>query len=91
MREAFQADERAGGEQVAQTLAVRQLQVGWRQLSQRIQHKRAQMHLVVRHLEARLIDQAITEQQDIQVQGARAPAFQAFAALIVFDGLQRIE
>ena len=49
------------------------------------------MHLVVRHLEARLIDQAITEQQDIQVQGARAPAFQAFAALIVFDGLQRIE
>ncbi|GEM_PF-3831946 len=30
LREAFQADERASGEQVAQTLAVRQLQVGWR-------------------------------------------------------------
>ena len=48
--------------------------------------------MIVRNLEARLVDQSLAEQQDIQVQGARAPAFGlAFTALRQFDALQGIE
>ncbi|MNT82957.1 hypothetical protein D3C72_2227620 [compost metagenome] len=43
------------------------------------------------NLEARFVDQAITEQQDVEVQRARSPAFKALATLAVFDGLQGIQ
>ena len=43
------------------------------------------------NFEARFVDQSIAEQHDIQIQRARAPAFKALAALVVLDGLQRIE
>ncbi|MNJ74890.1 hypothetical protein D3C77_718910 [compost metagenome] len=45
----------------------------------------------MRDFQARFVDQSITEQQNIQVQRARAPALQALAALIILDGLQRVE
>ena len=45
----------------------------------------------MRDLEARFIDQAITKQQDVQVERAWAPAFKAFAALVILDGLQRVQ
>ena len=50
------------------------------------------MHVVVRHGQARLVELALAEQQDIQVEGARAPAFVlAHAALFQLDGLQGVE
>ena len=89
--EPFQADKRAGFEQGAEASAIRQLQCGGRQFGQRVQHKRTQVHLVVGHFQARLVDQVIAKQQDIQIKGTRAPAFEAFAALVIFDSLQRVE
>ena len=45
----------------------------------------------MRDLEAGLVDQTLAKQQDVEVECTRAPTFKALAALIVFDGLQRIE
>ena len=71
--------------------AIGEFQRCWRQFGQRVEHKRAGVHVVMRDLEAGFVNQAIAEQQDVQVQRARAPAFVAFAALIQLDGLQRVE
>src|SRR5450830_1497837 len=89
--DAFQTDKRAGCQQVAEALAIRQLQGGWRQFGQWVQHEGAQVHLIMRHLQAWFVDQALAVQQDIQVERAWAPTLKAFAALVVLDGLQRIE
>ncbi|MNG26855.1 hypothetical protein D3C84_1118950 [compost metagenome] len=43
------------------------------------------------NLEARFVDQAITEQQDVEIQCARSPALKALATLAVFDSLQGIQ
>ncbi len=91
MGEAFEADERAGGEQVSQCAAIGQAQILGCQFGQRIEYERTLLNLVVRDFQARLVDQAITEQQDIQIQRTRPPALQALPTLIVFDGLQGIE
>ncbi len=50
------------------------------------------MHVVMRHRQARIADQTITEQQDVQVQCAWAPAFGfALTAVGLLDGLECIE
>ena len=89
--DALKADEGAVVQQLRERAAIGEFQRCWRQLGQRVEHKRAGVHVVMRHLEAGFVNQAIAEQQDVQVQCARAPAFMAFAALIQLDGLQRIE
>ena len=89
--EAFQADKWAGGKQILEVAAIGQLQVFRGQLRQGIEDEGARLHMVVGDLEAGFVDQAIAKQQDVQVEGSRSPAFKALAALIVFDGLQRIE
>ncbi|MNY56775.1 hypothetical protein D3C86_1928870 [compost metagenome] len=43
------------------------------------------------NLEARFVDQPITEQQDVEVQRARPPTLKALTTLAVFDSLQGIE
>jgi len=89
--EPFQAAKRAGVKQGTEAFAIRQLQCGRRQFGQWVQHKRTQVHLVMGHLQARFVDQAIAKQQNVQVKGARPPTLQALAALVVFDGLQRVQ
>ena len=56
LREAFQADERAGSEQITQATAISQTQIRRRQFGQWIENESAFLHMVVRHLEARFID-----------------------------------
>ena len=70
-REAFQADERAGSEQIAQAAAISQTQIRRRQFGQWIENERSFLHMVVRHFEARFIDQPITEQYDVEIQRTR--------------------
>ena len=66
--EAFQADERACLEQFGQDPAIGQAQIRRGQFRQRIQHEGPFLHVVMGNLEARFVDQAITEQQDVEVQ-----------------------
>ena len=47
--------------------------------------------MVVRHLQARQVEQLFAEQQDVQVERARTPAQVADAPLFQFDGLQGVE
>lgn len=89
--QAFQADERAFVEQLREGATIGQAEILRYQFGQRIQHERAGMHVVMRHFQAWLVEHLVTEQQDVQVQRAWAPALFAHAALVVFDGLQRIE
>ena len=89
-REAFQALERAGRQQLAEGAAVGQFKVDG-DLRQGVENERAQVHLVMGYAQARLVDQPLAEQQDVQVQSTRPPALDALAALIQFDGLQGIE
>ncbi|MNP15924.1 hypothetical protein D3C76_1082970 [compost metagenome] len=70
---------------------VGQQEVGRDQFGQRVKDERSRLHVVVRDFQARDVDQVIAVQQDIQVQGARAPALLAFTALGSFDGLQAVE
>lgn len=78
--QAFQADERAVVEQLREGAAVGQAEIARYQFRQRVQHERPGMHVVMRHFQARLIEHLVAEQQDVQVQCARAPAFLAHAA-----------
>ena len=62
------------------------------ELDQRIEDKGAGVQVIVRYLQARFVDQALAEQQNIQVQGAGSPALGlAYPALIKLDGLQGVE
>ncbi|SDB61461.1 hypothetical protein SAMN03097715_04957 [Pseudomonas putida] len=61
VREAFEADERAGGEKIGKSTAIGQTQIIGRQFGQGIKNERAFLHVVMRDFQARFIDQAITE------------------------------
>ena len=67
------------------------MQIRRRQFGQRIENESAFLHMVVRHLEARFIDQPVTEQYDVEIQRTRPPTFNSLAALSVLDGLQRLK
>ena len=84
---ALQADKRAVGQQLGEGTAISEGERGWRQFSQGVEHERPGLHMVVRDFQAGEVNQAVAEQQDIQVQCARPPAFVTFAALIDLDGL----
>src|SRR3546814_4332916 len=65
-----------------------------RDRGQRHQRERAFVQVRVRHAQARLVDHRVAEQQQVEVERARAPArivFLAVAAELALDIEQRIE
>ena len=59
--EAFQADERAGCQQIGEGAAIGQAQILRGQFGEGIEHERAFLNLVMRDFEPRLVDQSIAE------------------------------
>ena len=89
--QALETDERAGADELGEFAAIGQAEAVWHQFGQGVQHEGAGVHVVMRYLQARHVDQLVAEQQDIQVERARAPTLLAHAALVIFDGLQGVE
>ena len=57
-----------------------------------VKDERACLHVIVRHLQAWQVKLLLPEQQDVQVERARPPAFGfALPALLQFDLLQVVE
>ena len=79
MMKPLQPAERAGREQVDEPSPIGQYQLRRSDLGQRVEHERPSLHVIVRNLEARLVDQSLAEQQDIRsrVRGPQRSALRS--------------